>query len=325
MERGRHATDGVLEVERQLGLQVGAALGSDAGRARPRDRPRPNRLPRRSPTSSAPTSNENPPAPGRPGPPGPKPPATGPRRRTSSYSLRRASSPSTSYAAEISLKRSSALGSSWLASVVQPRQLPVRLGDVLGGRPLVHPQHRVVVLLEPLPLRSHLLTTFHESSNRVGQTGRRRRPVSEGVRVATASRRPAERPAAARIVPTGPARPETAVNPACEPSPDEAPCPSTDSRSATFQQQQARRTPRPTPARAPQLLQPNGSNGLSCRSSASNPCFCSAPINADHTGSTWSAPWANAASHVQDRQQTLDDATGGPVDLSLFWAFMRRR
>jgi hypothetical protein len=81
-----------------------------------RERPRPNRLPRRSPTSSAPTSNENPPAPGRPGPPGPKPPATGPRRRTSSYSLRRASSPSTSYAAEISLKRSSALGSSRLAS-----------------------------------------------------------------------------------------------------------------------------------------------------------------------------------------------------------------
>jgi hypothetical protein len=33
MERGRHAADGVLEVERELGLQVGAALGSDAGRA----------------------------------------------------------------------------------------------------------------------------------------------------------------------------------------------------------------------------------------------------------------------------------------------------
>ena len=65
VQRGGHAADGVLEVQRQLGLEiVRPAAGprrSRRGRAR---RPRPNRLPSRSPTSSAPTSNENPPAPG---------------------------------------------------------------------------------------------------------------------------------------------------------------------------------------------------------------------------------------------------------------------
>ena len=53
--------------------------------------------------------NVPPPAPGWPKPP------TGPERRTSSYSLRFSASPSTSYAALISLKRSSdpGLASGW--------------------------------------------------------------------------------------------------------------------------------------------------------------------------------------------------------------------
>ena len=49
-----------------------------------------------------------------PGPPGP--PAMGPMARTWSYSLRLASSPITSYAAEIALKRSSAAVSPGFAS-----------------------------------------------------------------------------------------------------------------------------------------------------------------------------------------------------------------
>src|SRR5690606_37033451 len=39
--------------------------------------------------------------------------------------------------------------------VVLARQLPVRLGDVLGGGRARHAQDGVVVLLEPLPLRRH--------------------------------------------------------------------------------------------------------------------------------------------------------------------------
>ncbi len=62
-----------------------------------------------------------------PEPDRPNPPATGPRRRASSYSLRVAGSPSTSWAAEISLKRSSepGLASGWycLASLRYARAM----------------------------------------------------------------------------------------------------------------------------------------------------------------------------------------------------------
>jgi hypothetical protein len=41
--------------------------------------------------------------------------------------------------------------------VVLLGQLPVGAGDVLLGCPLLEPEYGVVVLLEPLPLRSHLV------------------------------------------------------------------------------------------------------------------------------------------------------------------------
>src|SRR6478735_8534984 len=90
--------------------------GPAEAEAPPPRRPRPNICPSTSPRPSAPTlkSKVCPPKP--PGPalglnPPPNPPPIGPRARTSSYSLRLASSPSTSYAALTSLNRSSALAS----------------------------------------------------------------------------------------------------------------------------------------------------------------------------------------------------------------------
>ena len=67
-------------------------------------------LPPKPPNPGSPPPN--PPNP--PGPPGPTPDAT--MARTSSYSLRFSASPSTSCAAEISLKRSSAVLSPGFAS-----------------------------------------------------------------------------------------------------------------------------------------------------------------------------------------------------------------
>ncbi len=108
----------------------------------PRRRPRPKRFPRRSPASPPSKVNEKPWSPprGPPAPPGPNMPPMGPSLRTSSYSLRLASSPTTSYAAEISLKRSSALVSPGLASGCDWRAslryaLVMSLGDAESETP----------------------------------------------------------------------------------------------------------------------------------------------------------------------------------------------
>ena len=73
------------------------------------------------------------PPPNPPGPPGPTPDAT--ISRTWSYSLRFSASPSTSCAAEISLKRSSALAVAGVGVGVELlRELPVGARDLLLGR-----------------------------------------------------------------------------------------------------------------------------------------------------------------------------------------------
>lgn len=91
--------------------------GPEPWGAPPPRRPPPNRLPNNPPMSSALKLAPAPPKPpGPPAPPGPPKPPMGPSLRTSSYSVRLASSPSTSYAPETSLNRSSAVGSSGLAS-----------------------------------------------------------------------------------------------------------------------------------------------------------------------------------------------------------------
>ena len=133
------------------------------GRAAPR-RPRPpNRLPKmpprvaepavpRSRTSDlVPPARPKPPGPNPPKPPGPTPDAT--IWRTSSYSLRFSASPSTSYAAEISLKRSSAAVLPGVGvGVILLRELLVGARELLLGRARRHAEHGVVVLLEPLAL-----------------------------------------------------------------------------------------------------------------------------------------------------------------------------
>ena len=75
--------------------------------------------------------------------------------------------------------------------VVLLGELPVRARDVLLGRPLRHAEHLVVVLLEPLPLRSH-----HRYPLRVTRTiaGRIMRPLSRyPVRMVSATARLATR------------------------------------------------------------------------------------------------------------------------------------
>ena len=74
--------------------------------------PRPNIWPRMSPSPSPPMSKRM----FCPPPPGPPKPPIGPTRRTSSYSARFFSSPTTSYAAEMSLNFSSAFALSGFAS-----------------------------------------------------------------------------------------------------------------------------------------------------------------------------------------------------------------
>jgi len=73
-----------------------------------------------------------------PAPPGPpNPPAIGPRRRTSSYSLRLSVSPSTSYAAEISLNRSSrpGLASGWFSFASFRYARVMSFGAAVSGTP----------------------------------------------------------------------------------------------------------------------------------------------------------------------------------------------
>ena len=97
------------------------SMDNEASRSDPRCGPTPAPL-RRPPPNICPSKSLSPPAPAmsptsKRNAPLPDPPiAPGPRRRTSSYSRRRSSSPSTSYAAEISLKRSSAEALLGLAS-----------------------------------------------------------------------------------------------------------------------------------------------------------------------------------------------------------------
>ncbi len=108
------ARDRLVEGDPHLGLQVASALGARAWRADRRRRPPPlppNRLERMSPIEEA--SKSKLPKPPKPGPPAP-PAAKGPLPL--SYCLRFSGSPSTSWAWEISLKRSSACLSSGLRS-----------------------------------------------------------------------------------------------------------------------------------------------------------------------------------------------------------------
>ena len=78
-------------------------------------------------------------------------------RRTSSYSLRFSASPSTSYAAETSLKRSSAslLPVVGVGVDTASRASCRRATSSLSVAPSAHAEHGVVVLLEPLALRRH--------------------------------------------------------------------------------------------------------------------------------------------------------------------------
>ena len=162
VERGGQPGDGVGEVEVQLGFEVADRCGPvPVGRPRP---PRPATASEQvaEHVADAAAAHVEGEAAGtteatRATGPAEAPPI-GPRARTSSYSLRfSASSPTTSYADEISLKRSSAVAIVGVGVGVDlPRQLPVRAGDVLGVGLLVDAKDLVVVLLEPLPRRVHV-------------------------------------------------------------------------------------------------------------------------------------------------------------------------
>ena len=139
----------------QLGLEVGAPLR--AGRAgapgRPAaGRPRPKMSPSRSPRSSTRkvALNARPPA-------GPRRRRrgwpTGPRRRTSSYSLRLAGVAEHVVGGGDLLE--ALLGARVGVGVVLLGQLPVGARDLLVGRRVRHAEDLVVVLLEPLPLGRH--------------------------------------------------------------------------------------------------------------------------------------------------------------------------
>ena len=194
----------------QLGLEVVAALGPDRAPASPtaadRRRP-PNRLPKRPPrsprsprssTRTLPRSRRSrpgpPPPPNPPGPPGPTPDAT--ISRTSSYSLRFSASPSTSLRGGDLLEallgvRVARVG----VGVELLRELPVGARDLLLGRVRRHAEHGVVVLLEPLPLRSHRALPFARHAHHRGPQHAALEPVPGAHRLARRAARRRRRPA----------------------------------------------------------------------------------------------------------------------------------
>ena len=111
--------------------------------------PRPNMPPRTSPMS--PTLKENP-----SDPPCRPPIMEGPMRRTSSYSARLSSSPSTSYAAETSLNFSSATSLPGILVWVKiASKRTIRLRDLLVGGTLRNAQRFIEVFFVPVSLCSH--------------------------------------------------------------------------------------------------------------------------------------------------------------------------